>query len=134
MRKLTRLIGSILFILHGLIHMMGTATYLRLAEIEGLAYKTTLLAGRWEVGQGGMVVFGFLWAIAGLGFTAAGVIWLSGKSFPRVLIMGIASLSLLLTLLDVESAYAGAAISGILLVLALAAPWFRTIFRQPSAQ
>jgi len=48
-------------VVHGLIHLMGTAVYMRLAEVKGLTYKTTLLSGHWELGEGGMRV----WCVMG---------------------------------------------------------------------
>jgi hypothetical protein len=45
MRILT-IIASIVLIMYGLIHLMGTTGYVKLAEIKGLPYKTTVLNGR----------------------------------------------------------------------------------------
>ena len=39
-----------LVLVHGLIHLMGTALYLRLTELSGLSYKTSLLGGRLDLG------------------------------------------------------------------------------------
>lgn len=119
MKKLTRLAGSIVLALHGFIHLMGTAVYLKLAEIEGLAYKTTLLKGAWDVGQRGMAFFGLFWGFAAAGFIAAGAIWLLRNAVPRIPLIMTAAFSLVLTLLDYDSAYAGALISGVILALAL---------------
>jgi hypothetical protein len=54
------IIAAIVLVLHGLIHLMGTAVYLQWAHIEGLHDTTTLLGGRWDVGEGGLKVFGAL--------------------------------------------------------------------------
>lgn len=60
MSKTLIIIAAIVLVLHGLIHLMGTAVYLKWAHIEGLHDKTTLLGGRWDVGEGGIKVFGAL--------------------------------------------------------------------------
>jgi len=49
-RILTILIAIVLLV-HGLIHLMGTAVYARHAQIKGLSYKTALVSGHWELGQ-----------------------------------------------------------------------------------
>ncbi len=46
---------------HGLIHFLGFVVSWQLARVEDLPYKTTLLAGRWEVGDGGMRLVGLRW-------------------------------------------------------------------------
>jgi hypothetical protein len=44
-KTLARIGASTFLVLHGLIHLMGFAVYLQLAEIEGLPYKTSVLNG-----------------------------------------------------------------------------------------
>ena len=60
MSKTLIIIAAIVLVLHGLIHLMGTAVYLQWAHIEGLRDTTTLLGGRWDVGEGGIKVFSAL--------------------------------------------------------------------------
>jgi hypothetical protein len=69
-------VAAVILILHGLIHLMGTAAYLKLANVAGIPYKTALLNGRWDVGDNGMRAFGVLWAVAAVGFVvgAAGML------------------------------------------------------------
>jgi hypothetical protein len=62
-RIVTALVAVIL-IVHGLVHLMGTAVYARHAQIKGLTYKTTLLNGRWDLGEGGIRIFGGLLSFA----------------------------------------------------------------------
>jgi len=45
--------AAFVLVVHGLIHLMGTAVYARHAEFKGLSYKTTLLSGHWELREGG---------------------------------------------------------------------------------
>lgn len=51
--KTLSIIAMIVLILHGLIHLMGTVTYMKLGTVQGLTYKTTLLGGRWDLGEKG---------------------------------------------------------------------------------
>ena len=62
--KWTLILAGFVLVAHGLIHLIGTTVYLRLGEIKGFTYKTTLLGGRWDIGSAGMGIFGVLWAVA----------------------------------------------------------------------
>ncbi len=46
MSKFIMIVAVLVLALHGLIHLMGTASYMKLADIQGLPYKTTVLGGR----------------------------------------------------------------------------------------
>ena len=60
-------------VIHGLIHLMGFVAYWPLAEIAELPYKTTLLNGRFQLGQSGMRLFSVLWLLTAVGLVGAGV-------------------------------------------------------------
>ena len=121
-----QIILSILFIviliLHGLIHLMGTITYLQLGTFEELAYKTTLLNGSWDVGQAGIAIFGTLWAVAALGFLLAAAALLANWNWARPVLMAVTLFSLVLTILDWNSAFAGIVLNGVILTLLLFGP------------
>ncbi len=119
MKKLVRVIIALVLALHGLVHLMGTAVYMKLGRVEGLTYKTTLLGGSLELGEGGMAVYGALWAVAAVGFLAAAAALAAGWRGWRPLLVGVALFSLLLTALDWGVAYAGIAVN----VAILAAVW-----------
>ena len=107
MSKIFYSIAIGILILHGLIHLMGTVTYLRLGTVEGLNYKTTLLNGRWDVGKTGMAVFGALWAVAAIGFIVAAVGLIGGWTWAQAVLINVTILSLVLTALDWNTAFAG---------------------------
>jgi hypothetical protein len=95
--------------LHAVIHLLGVAAYWRLAEIEVLPYKTALFDGRMRVGDRGMRLFGGAFLVTGLVFlTAAGAL-AAGAPWARPLILGTAAMSLVITTLDWDVAYAGIA-------------------------
>lgn len=119
MNNRLRISGSLILIIHGLIHLMGSSVYLKFAEIEGLPYKTNLLNGLWEVGSRGIAVFGILWIPAAVGFAVVGLVWLIRKTLPKSQILWITLFSLVLTGLDFSTAYAGILINVIVLVLVL---------------
>ncbi len=106
-----RIAGSVVVLLHGLVHLMGPGVYWQLTEIEGLVYKTTLLGGGLFVGEAGIRIFGGLWLLGALGFAAAAVGIVMGQSWARQVLLGTGFLSLLLTCLDWPAAFAGVVVN-----------------------
>ncbi|GAB4461754.1 MAG: hypothetical protein Kow0070_19840 [Anaerolineales bacterium] len=113
--KILSIIIAILLILHGLIHLMGVVTYLKLGTVQGLTYKTALLNGRWDWGENGIRLYGALWGLAALGFVVAAIAMLTGAAWWRPLLGGVTFLSLALTALDWKDAFAGAILNLVIL-------------------
>ena len=105
--------------IHGLIHFLGTVVYLRVAEIDGFAFKTTLLAGRVDVGEPGIRIFGVLWILPAAGFLVSSAgLWFGWWGWlPTVVVSTI--VSLLLTTADWNVAFAGAITDIAIVVLLL---------------
>ena len=116
------ILAAVVLVAHGLIHLMGTTVYLRLGEIKGFAYKTTLLGGRWDIGAAGIGVFGALWAIAAVGFIVAAIGMLTGSSWWQPVLISVTVCSLILTALDSSLAFAGIALN---IVILFALFWMR---------
>lgn len=108
--------------LHGLIHLMGFATYWQFATIDQLPYKTALLKGAWEVGKPGIRLFGLLWLAVAAAFVIAGLGMLGGTAWWQPLLLATAIASLVVTLLDYDVAYAGVAINVVMLVVLVVGP------------
>jgi hypothetical protein len=121
-------IAAVVLILHGFIHLMGTTTYLKLAEIKELPYKTTLLNGRWDLGANGIAVYGALWVVAAVGFVVAAVAVIAGWCWWQPVLIGVTLFSLVLTALDWGVAFAGVIINIIILALILVGPRIGTLF------
>lgn len=119
MKNQIRVSGSIILMIHGLVHLMGSSVYLKLAEIEGLPYKTSLLNGLWEVGSQGITVFGALWIPAAIGFVVIGGLWLIPNKLLKRWIVWITTFSLVLTVLDYSTAYAGILVNVVVLAVVL---------------
>ena len=116
------ILAAVVLVAHGLIHLLGTTVYLRLGEIKGFAYKTTLLGGRWDIGAAGIGVFGALWAIAAVGFIVAAIGMLTGSSWWQPVLIAVTVCSLILTALDSSLAFAGIALN---IVILFALFWMR---------
>ena len=117
MLRLILIVATIVLVLHGLIHLMGTAAYLKLAVIQQLPYKTTVLGGRWDLGAGGIAVYGVLWAVAAVGFVVAALAFWFGWAGWQPLLLGVTLLSLALTALDWDVAFAGVILNIVILAL-----------------
>ena len=128
MLRIMLIVATIVLVLHGLIHLMGTAAYLKLAVIQQLPYKTTVLGGRWDLGAGGIAVYGVLWAVAAVGFVVAALAFWFGWAGWQPLLLGVTLLSLALTALDWDVAFAGVILNIVILALLWLGPrltgWF----------
>jgi len=122
MIKTIQIIFAIVLSLHGLIHLMGTAVYMKLTEIQGFSYKTTLLDGRWDIGENGIRIFGALWVVPAVAFIVAAVALLVGWEWWRLVLVAVTLLSLVLNVLDWRIAYAGVVINLIILAVVWLGP------------
>ena len=128
MTRILTIMAAIALIVHGLIHLMGTAVYARHAQIKGLSYKTALLSGHWDLGQPGIAVFGWMWVLPAVGFVAAAVALLAGWAWWNSVLIGVTLISLALTILDWSNAFRGAVIDVAILALILAGPQISPLF------
>ena len=111
---------SVLLAAHGIAHLVGFLVPWRLLSSPDMPYKTTLLAGRVDIGDAGIRVIGVLWLLtAGLmAASAAGLAlqtrWAESMVLPVVLV------SLVLCLIEVPQARIGLALNvGLVLLLLL---------------
>jgi len=113
--------AGFLLLIHGLIHFLGFIAYWQIAELEDLPYKTTLIFGAIDIGDGGIRVFGLFWVLAGAGYMASVMILALGKNEQaRLCIFLVTLLSLFLCLLDFTVCYTGAAFNVLILLGLLA--------------
>ncbi|HET7230942.1 MAG TPA: hypothetical protein VFJ16_13110 [Longimicrobium sp.] len=122
MGKALMIAAAVVLGFHGLIHLMGTVAYCRLGEIDGLPYRTTLLGGRLDVGDGGMMVVGLLWAVAAAGLVTAAAGWLAGWNAWTAVLIPATLLSLVLTALDWSMAFRGTMVDVAILALVWIGP------------
>lgn len=117
MSKIILTVAAVVLILHGLIHFMGTTSYLQLADLPELPYKTTVLDGRWDLGESGVAVYGVLWAVAAIGFVIAALAFWLGWAWWQPVLLGVTLLSLALTILDWNVAFVGVIVNVAILAL-----------------
>lgn len=115
-----RIALGILLILHGLAHGVGFAATWHLGGTE-IASLDHLLGGRVPLDPGGMRIVGLFWLLAGLAVAGSGLAALLDWREWLPLALGTAAASLLLCLLTLPEAVAGALLNvGVMVLLTLA--------------
>ena len=113
-----RIALAVLMALHGIAHLVGFAGSFQLASPGTIPYKTTILAGKLDIGGPGVRAMGVFWLLAAVAFLAvAGAALVSWPGWVLAGI-GVSLFSLLLCVVAMPDAWIGAAIN-LLLVLAL---------------
>lgn len=120
-------VATVVLILHGIVHLLGTATYLKLVDLSDLPYKTTVLSGRWELGEGGVALYGVFWAVAAIGFGVAALAFWFGWIWWQPVLVGVTLFSLALTILDWHVAFAGVIVNAVILALLWLGPRMMTV-------
>lgn len=115
---------AILFLAHGVAHLPGFLTSWRLASLEGMSYKTTLLAGAVDVGDLGIRIIGAFWLLAALGFVVAGIGTVLAAPWWGTLTAVVALFSLVLSVLEWPEAKIGVAVNALILIYLGIAPRF----------
>jgi hypothetical protein len=110
-----RFLLAFLMILHGAAHLPGFVNEWRLANLEGIHYRTTILAGRLDLGDAGIRVVGALWLAGAIAFWVAGAAALGNWSWWIPVATGVALGSLLLSLLELPEARIGAIVNLVIL-------------------
>lgn len=110
-----RFVLAVLLLAHGIAHLPGFLTSWRLASLEGMAYKTTLLSGTINVGDVGIRIIGVLWLLAAVGFVTAGIGTALVVSWWGTLTAGVASFSLVLGVLEWPEARIGVIVNLVIL-------------------
>ena len=117
-----RMALAILLALHGVAHLPGLVGAWRLAELDGAPYHTTLLAGRLDVGDGGMRILGALWLLGAMLFWLAAGGAVVQRAWWMPLAVATALLSLALAVLELPYARIGVAVNVAILLALLVAP------------
>ena len=95
--------------------------------MQDIPYKTTLLAGRWDIGDKGIRAFGIVWFLILIGYVAGAIGVAFNQNWWYVVTMAMTSISLIVCILDVPAAKFGVIINVVLLILLIIGPnigWF----------
>jgi hypothetical protein len=108
-------------VVHGIAHLPGFAVPWQLITSAELPYRTTILAGRLDIGDAGVRAVGLAWAVAAAAFIVlAWSLW-AGLPWTRTLIACAVAYSLVLCAVGWPEARIGVAANILILALLAAA-------------
>jgi hypothetical protein len=107
---LVYVVGAVLG-LHGLVHVLVSGVYLGLFELASFGSGTTVLRGAVAPGEVGLRVFGIIWAATAVGFAASAAAVVAEWPGWRRLLGTVTVVSLFVTGLGIDVAYAGFALN-----------------------
>ena len=112
-----RIALAMLLVMHGVAHLPGVVGAWRLAPLAEIPVHTTVVAGRFDVGERGMRLLGIGWLVAAVLFwiVAAGVVGRDAWWVPTA--AATAVLSLVLSVLELPYARIGVVVNLLLLAL-----------------
>ncbi|HEX8028914.1 MAG TPA: hypothetical protein VF491_10655 [Vicinamibacterales bacterium] len=110
-----------LLIVHGVAHLPGFAVPWQLMHSAEMPYTTTLLAGRFDVGDGGIRAVGVIWAALAVSFIALSLAtWLHAPAARGLIVLAVMA-SLAMCVLGWPDARIGIAANlAVLVLLAIA--------------
>jgi hypothetical protein len=110
-----------LLLVHGFAHLVGFLVPWKLAKLDEMPYKTTLLGGRWDVGDAGIRGMGVLWLLVGGGiFVLGGTLALTGVISGHLL-LGLSLVSAILCVLGWPDSKLGLPVNVVIVALYLVA-------------
>ena len=115
-------IAAIYLIVHGIIHLIGFVVFWQIAEIEDISYKTTVLAGRLDIGDVGMRVLGVVWLLIAVAFVIAGVAIFFSPPWWWSFTLAVTIASLIVTLLGWPDARFGVLANIVILLFLFLGP------------
>jgi hypothetical protein len=110
-----RIAMGITMLVHGLCHFVGFVVPWKILTLEEEPYRTTLLAGRLDIGSVGIRLVGILWLLACLAFMASGVGALASSPWWRSAVAPLALTSSVLCVLGLPGAKIGILANALLL-------------------
>jgi hypothetical protein len=111
---------AVLLVLHGIAHLPGFINSWRLAELEGMPYRTTVLSGRVDLGHWGIRAAGLVWLLLAVAFAGTPAAALLQRPAWVAAALGASLLSLALSALEWPEARIGVALN---LALAAGLAW-----------
>lgn len=113
---------AFLLVAHGVAHLVGFVSSCKLATLAELPYKTTVFAGRFDVGDAGTRAIGLLWLLTAIAFLIVAGSVAAAAGWTGRFLLAAAIVSLLLCMVGWPDARIGVAVNvGLLLLIAIGA-------------
>jgi len=113
---------SALLAAHGVAHLVGFLVPWRLMTAPDMPFKTTLLAGRVDVGEAGIKVIGALWLLTAVAMVVAAAGVAFQTRWAGILVLPVVAVSLVLCLVELPQARIGLVLNGVLVLTLLLHP------------
>ncbi len=115
-----RIVLALLFIFHGIAHLVGFVVPWRLTSIEDAPYQTTLFSGQLDVGDIGIRIVGLLWLLGAIAFGVVGILALQERPNWPVFALIVSACSLVLCIIAWPEAQVGVWVNILIVVLLVA--------------
>lgn len=113
---------SALLAAHGVAHLVGFLVPWKLIAAPDMPFKTTLLAGRVDVGEAGIRVVGVLWLLTAVVMVATALGLAVQARWAGSIVLPVLAVSLVLCLVELPHARIGLVLNGVLVPLLLLHP------------
>ena len=118
-----RLLVSLFLIAHGIAHFAGFLVYWKITEFEEMPYRTTLFAGKVDVGDTGIRVMGIFWLLGGVAFILVGVLAMVTRAWWESFTLVTAGCSLLLSASGWPDSKFGVAVNLLIIAFLVSGIW-----------
>jgi len=114
-----RFVVALFLFVHGFAHTVGFVVPWRIAKLEEAPYKTTVLAGKVDVGHVGIRFIGVIWLLTALTFFAAGGLLVGRYPWWQPLTLGTALFSTVLCVAGLPESRLGIPVNILILIVVL---------------
>lgn len=106
-----KLLLAILFVTHGFAHLVGFVIPWRIATMEEMPYKTSILKGKINLGNTGIRIYGLFWLLLALAFFAIAAVLLFHQDWWTSASLYVAIVSLFFCILGWPDARIGVVVN-----------------------
>jgi hypothetical protein len=110
---------AVVLFVHGIAHLPGFLVPWRIATLKDMPYKTTVVAGKVDIGDTGVRAVGVLWLAVGFAFAASGVGVIARVPWWRPVTMTAAALSFVLSIINRPDSRIGVLINAAIIAFLL---------------
>ncbi len=112
-----KLLLAIVFATHGFAHLVGFVVPWKIAAMEEMPYKTSILKGKLNLGNNGIRIYGLFWLLLALAFFAIASALLLHQDWWLSISLYVAMVSLFFCILGWPDARIGIAINLLIIFL-----------------
>jgi hypothetical protein len=117
-----RVAFALFLFIHGLAHLVGFVVPWRIAALDQMPYRTTVLAGAVNIGDAGIRVVGIIWFGIALTFAGCGIGFITRQPWALRLTMWTTGISLAMCLIGWPDARTGVFVNLIIVAVLLVMP------------